>query len=985
MAPPSSQNRRRRNGGSFQRINFRKIDPSEDDDNSKSSALQAVEQAARDAVWAALNDSQLIENVIVSNDVLIAATVTSHHHEREQHNNRPQLLLSPSESMDFFEDDHSSYLSIERGMLRGSKRALFEENENDDNIRYTHDDGGDYFSLHDDMVSTNIATEAGTSRISGLTGSHRYPKAKKMRQKDQKPASSKKRLSSVFIRDSLLGLRNNFAQISKEAWMCGICAKSFSSFDAAEKHEEYHIKEVVMDLGWVCNPAANLSQNCQDVRAWNLNSSSSRRLSATEGSRQDVFQSAVTTCVPPNPSSKTDFRNSVSSPRPDVLTMSKRNSAPPRKDPSHPHEDFLLSKGEIPNPGSVRYERINDLEETAEYDLLLPHGMRDYIVLADEALIDVCGKAVKLILTPLEKEAEFELACYSKDKEYYDTLEEREIERRRDGAYSRFRTEGKNIAQKVQNKFVDAYALMKEGKSKKTSATVDHYTRKLKGDADFQNVITNTKETLYVNVVVKNSLQVVRHELERLARQRWEEYRAKTNEKEGINNDSRNEESRAQFERFKAAAQGNLVKLAGFALASDFTPRRIAVQLSNDLYRLLTPRLKRRGVFIETEIEYRVGAYFVLAVNILRVDWRRLVKMTHKDVVERRAKWVKESESDDAKEGVTRHYGPIASLIRVSRMTRMEMLAQFISLLYHTHWTFFTPICMLLYHLVMGETFRMYFLSSVTDEIFYYVERKGMEMNIEIKDAQDQTSFMLMALQEIRNDGRELKKKQEATGEEGDAALLGPLLGPAIKEDAGPAPEIPEGFEVPENLEFVGLEVTLQVGFRRLRWALLSSESSFVWDAVWKTESKYDNITVKDWNKHNAEIGAVKLPEGVKQEDFIGAEKECSYLMPKSAFVAANTCYETFFLEAYNDYCFSLKKKALTPDVPYGSTFEAWTKYVVINTGKNSCKMICSVEAEFPNGPPMISRQIKSGMRAGVGELFVKTGEAIQKYANAYP
>lgn len=32
-------------------------------------------------------------------------------------------------------------------------------------------------------------------------------------------------------------------------------------------------------------------------------------------------------------------------------------------------------------------------------------------------------------------------------------------------------------------------------------------------------------------------------------------------------------------------------------------PRRIAVQLSNDLYRLLTPRLKRRGVTIETEIE----------------------------------------------------------------------------------------------------------------------------------------------------------------------------------------------------------------------------------------------------------------------------------------------------------------------------------------------------------------------------------------------
>jgi hypothetical protein len=107
--------------------------------------------------------------------------------------------------------------------------------------------------------------------------------------------------------------------------------------------------------------------------------------------------------------------------------------------------------------------------------------------------------------------------------------------------------------------------------------------------------------------------------------------------------------------------------------------------------------------------------------------------------------------------------------------------------------------------------------------------------------------------------------------------------------------------------------------------------------------------------------------------------------MPKSAFVAANTAHETAYIETYNDYCFSLKLKTLTPDVPYGSTFEAWTKYVVINTGSNSCKLTCSVEALFPNGPPMISRQIISGMRDGVGEVFVKTGHSLQQYASAYP
>lgn len=355
--------------------------------------------------------------------------------------------------------------------------------------------------------------------------------------------------------------------------MCGVCAKSFSSFEAAQKHEDYHIQEVVTDLGWVCNSAAISRRISLDAGVAALDGPSMSQDHALKASQSDVFQSAVSSSAPARLSSMPASNNPFASPRPDVLTMSKRNPTPSR------------SARDLTTAGVVRYEQMNDFQEDAEYDLLVPHGMRDYIVLADEALIDVCSKAQKLILTPLEKEAEFELACYSKDKAFYDMLEGREISRRRDGTYGRFRTEGKNIAEKVQNKFVDAYALMKEGKSKKSLSSVDHYNRKLKGDTDVHNVITNTKDTLYVNVVVKNSLQVVRHELERLARQRWEEYREKTSNKGAASNDGRNEESRAQFERFKAAAQGNLVKLAGFALASDFTPRRIAVQLSNDLYR----------------------------------------------------------------------------------------------------------------------------------------------------------------------------------------------------------------------------------------------------------------------------------------------------------------------------------------------------------------------------------------------------------------
>jgi hypothetical protein len=256
-----------------------------------------------------------------------------------------------------------------------------------------------------------------------------------------------------------------------------------------------------------------------------------------------------------------------------------------------------------------------------------------------------------------------------------------------------------------------------------------------------------------------------------------------------------------------------------------------------------------------------------------------------------------------------------------------------------------------------------------------------MEMEIEVRKAATQAAFMLSALREIRADGRELKKKRQETESEERRSVLGPLLGPAVKADKQPASP-PPGFEIPDNLEFVGLELDLPVGFRRLRWAFLNSDSEFLREALYKTEAKYENITSGRWSKHDEHIG---LPDAVDTEDFIGAEREGSYLMPKSAFVNANMSYETQYIVEYNDYCFCLKKKSLNPDAPFGSTFVAWTQYLVVNTGNDSCRLCCSVEAEFPNGPPLVSRQIKSGMRAGTGELFVLFGETVTKYADEYP
>jgi hypothetical protein len=204
-----------------------------------------------------------------------------------------------------------------------------------------------------------------------------------------------------------------------------------------------------------------------------------------------------------------------------------------------------------------------------------------------QTLLDVRNNAEPLMLTQSKIEAEVELEWIAKDKDCYQLLAERAFERQRDGACSRFGTEGKTIVNKVQNKFADACQLMKEGQTK-GNATLNCHNSKTKGDAEGQHLVDHSRKTLCVNAIVKNSVQVVSHELERLARQERVE-----NVQNNLKNKVKTRTGAERFRKFREAAQGNLVKLAGLALASDFAPRRIAVQLSNDLCRQVTQQLFR--------------------------------------------------------------------------------------------------------------------------------------------------------------------------------------------------------------------------------------------------------------------------------------------------------------------------------------------------------------------------------------------------------
>lgn len=141
---------------------------------------------------------------------------------------------------------------------------------------------------------------------------------------------------------------------------------------------------------------------------------------------------------------------------------------------------------------------------------------------------------------------------------------------------------------------------------------------------------------------------------------------------------------------------------------------------------LLTPRLKRRGVTIETEIEYRVGPYFVLAVNVKKVDWRRVVRAAYRDVTEAKSRWrLEQQEKNDEEKSQEKPRGVVMSFLvlcyALTKLTKFEVTAQFLAWCYHLHWTIFMPCCFFLYHSFMGELFRRYFLASVTDGKIWHV------------------------------------------------------------------------------------------------------------------------------------------------------------------------------------------------------------------------------------------------------------------------
>jgi len=208
-------------------------------------------------------------------------------------------------------------------------------------------------------------------------------------------------------------------------------------------------------------------------------------------------------------------------------------------------------------------------------------------------------------------------------------------------------------------------------------------------------------------------------------------------------------------------------------------------------------------------------------------------------------------------------------------------------------------------------------------------------------------------------------------------------LGPKVKEDDDECLGSSSNVTKPENLQYC-IEFNLPVGYRRLRFAFLNKQSPFWLETILKGALRYKNVTLTEWDHYNKFIGSKpkssKSPfhKTINESEFIGAKKTTHYQMPKTKLVKESQALETAEITQYDDVYTVLKIQTSTPDVPFGNRFVAQTQFVLMNTGKNSCKLICSVQTEFPNGEPLgMGRHIRKGMKKGSMDTFVKIKDAV--------
>jgi hypothetical protein len=581
----------------------------------------------------------------VLNNLAIAPVGTSggpnsmHGHDYSNAPRSPPLSkpkTQPMQPMQPIGSSSDSIVSTEVAVERGLMRALSERNEQ--NLRTD-----DYFE--DELQQRGHPTE--THNTHGLqsggdfdldTINEPYAQIQDSIPQNNKKKGFLRKMAAKVSAKTLLkpkstppGMTVLVSGISKEAWMCGCCGKVFPTFRVADDHETKCIQDVVDAGGF----GGGLSSDRSSLRDDHRSSSSAahrppspnfvtrhgaflserqqqlhtptglsrrarvdddlmhdldlRDASQSNHSGKSVYSSArsMQPGVPSPWESKSQLSidilranlSSYVSNQPAKLTLpgvkqtsvSFHDQAVPLARPP-PFSPTMMVDYQATTPRRKLDSSFDRATINEPATILLTRSMKDHVIVTDEALVNSVTRAAEIVLTRAELDAEKELECMANDKRYYEDMTRRAYALKAN-PITKFRTDGKSVASKIQNKFVDAWQLIKEGDKENRNFT-DEYVKKSRDGSVGQKELVHNGNTHYINVFVKHSIRVVNSELERLAEQRWEDQ-----------GEARRDDGTRNFEQFRKFAHVNLVRLAKLALAADFTPRKVSVQLSNDLYR----------------------------------------------------------------------------------------------------------------------------------------------------------------------------------------------------------------------------------------------------------------------------------------------------------------------------------------------------------------------------------------------------------------
>ena len=434
------------------------------------------------------------------------------------------------------------------------------------------------------MAKSGQSVRSESSRLTWLSPQKNARKLKKVTEKAVRFAAEgsprKKIRVSGETSTSTPSILTATKKATRDAYMCCVCGAAFSSYAKTEAHEEKCVRNA-FGPSFPTEQAERRQPPRQSVstsmRA-NVQDSTMEYLEArAEPSAEDRVQGSI---VDETHIEDTDGRLYLS-PAPEhsdeTYMYSGQNGVELKRANLRVETSVEPSKMDAASSQSTRrqFDIISCRTDTEPGAIHLSDSMRRYIMMTDEAILKVVERATPFVVVPHEVDAERELALLARDRAFYDLLEARRRKHLNEGGRTRTGNVGKDFVNTVKGRFSEAYRLIKEGDEEGT-AVVDLYRNRSGAKGAETADIYHNDSTLYINVVVKNSVGVINNELKRLANTRWE-----NTQQDGapIQKQQQLQKNPGEaFEWFRAVAQLKIVQLASLALQSDFTPRRIAVQ-----------------------------------------------------------------------------------------------------------------------------------------------------------------------------------------------------------------------------------------------------------------------------------------------------------------------------------------------------------------------------------------------------------------------